>query len=411
MKNILYGDGIHDDLPAIQEMLDCQAYVYLPAPKKNYLINGAIKLNSNQELKLDRYTRIMLGDYSNCCMLENKDMDSGNKNIKISGGIWDMNHRNQRPNPGHFADKEKGEILFWDWFSEPGNYDPNGKQPLNEYIGFCMRFFNIKGFTISDVTIENPVTYGIDLAFTENFTIENINFDYFEGSPKLWNLDGIHIEGGCINGYIHNLYGACHDDTVALTADDIIFGDIENITIDGIYGQNSHSAVRLLSKSHKVKNIRITNVYGTYYAYGIIISKYSELKEYRSEFSNITIDNFHASLCEGTTDVKGNECALIHFGYDMDVDNVVIEKLFRDETHINLPTIHLGNDCNIDCLSLSDCFQTNATDKPIAFIENEGTINKLYLKNIKQDEKLITGRGTVNNTYICEDTKRKVEDI
>ncbi|MDY5230564.1 MAG: hypothetical protein SPH44_05505 [Eubacteriales bacterium] len=405
MKNVLYGDGIHDDLPAIQEMLDCQAYVYLPAPKKNYLINGAIKLNSNQELKLDRYTRIMLGDYSNCCMLENKDMDSGNKNIKISGGIWDMNHRNQRPNPGHFADKEKGESLLWEWLSDPQNFDANGKQPIKVYTGICMYFFNIKGFTISDITIENPIIYGLDLSFVEDFTIENINFDYFEGSPKLWNMDGIHIEGGCKNGYIHNLYGACHDDTVAITSDDMVYGDIENITVDGIYGQNSHSAVRLLSRSHKVKNIHITNVYGTYYVYGVIISKYTKAKEYRSEFSNITIDNFYASLCEGTVDVKGNECALIHFGDDIDVENVVIEKLFRDETHINLPTIHLGNDCNINCLSISDCFQTNATDKPIAFIENKGIIDKLYLKNIKQDEELMNGSGTVNNTYICEGTK------
>ncbi len=409
MVNTLYGDGIHDDLPAIQEMIDSgTSLVYLPTPKKNYLICGPIKLCSNQELRLDRFTRIVLGERSNCCMLENKDMDSGNRNIKISGGIWDMNHNKQRPNPAHFADKEKGEVLFWDWFFTPGNFDSNGKQPLNEYLGFCMRFFNIDGFAISDITIENPVTYGMDLAFTENFTIENITFDYFEGSPNLWNLDGVHIEGGCKNGYIHNLYGACHDDTVALTADDIIFGDIENITIDGIYGQNSHSAVRLLSMSHKVKNIHITNVYGTYYAYGIIISKNSGLKEYRSAFSNITIDNIHASLCKGTKDVKGNECALIHFGYDMDIDFVSIDKLFRDETHINLPTVHLGNDCNINCLSLSDCYLTNATDKPICFIENEGKIRQLFLKNINQNDELISGRGTVSDTVNCEGKYEKM---
>ncbi|MDD6915105.1 MAG: hypothetical protein SOX82_03515 [Eubacteriales bacterium] len=400
MKNILYGDGIHDDLPAIQEMLDNQAYVYLPVPKKNYLICGTIKISSNQELKIDRYTRLMLGDYSNCCMIENKETKKGNKNIKISGGIWDMNHKNQRPNPGHFADKEKGELLLWEWVNESGQFDQNGKQPLNIYSGFCMQFFNIDGFTISDITFENPVTYGMDLAFVKNFTIENISFDYFEGSPKLWNMDGIHIEGGCKNGYIHNLRGACHDDTVALTSDDIFNGDIENITIDGIYGQNSHSAVRILSKSHKLKNIHITNVYGTYYVYGVMISKYTKQEEYRSDISNITIDNFYASLCKGTIDVEGNYCALIHFGNGIDVGNVVIEKLFRDETHINLPAIHLGTDSTIACLSVSDSVQTNTTDKPIAFIENEGVIDKLYLKNIKQDGKVIIGGGAINNMYI-----------
>ena len=38
-KYILYGDGIHDDYPAIQEMIDsgvCE--VSLPAPKQKYII-------------------------------------------------------------------------------------------------------------------------------------------------------------------------------------------------------------------------------------------------------------------------------------------------------------------------------------------------------------------------------------
>jgi len=403
MKHVLYGDGIHDDLPAIQELLDIQAYVCLPVPQKNYLISGPIKLNSNQELKLDRFTRVKLDDYSNCCMLENKNTDAGDRNIKISGGIWDMNHKNQRPNPTHYADKEKGEVLFWDWFHTPGNFDPNGKQPVKTYIGFCMQFFNIDGLIISDITIENPITYGINVAYTHNFTIENIRFDYFEGSPKLWNMDGIHIEGGCKNGYIHNLHGTCHDDTVALTTDDIIYGDIENITVDGIYGQNSHSAVRLLSRTHKLKNIHITNVYGTYYVAGVIISKYSEQKEYRADISNITIDNFYASFCEGTKDVTWTESGLISFGKEIDVRNVVIEKLFRDETHISLPTLSIGNDCKIDCLSISDCYQTNSTDKPMTFINNNGKINKLYLKNIKQDEELISGEGTIGVSHLCGD--------
>ena len=36
MKYQLYGDGIHDDYPAIQEMLDSgMQVVYLPVPEKN----------------------------------------------------------------------------------------------------------------------------------------------------------------------------------------------------------------------------------------------------------------------------------------------------------------------------------------------------------------------------------------
>lgn len=400
MKHVLYGDGIHDDLPAIQEMLDNRSYVYLPPPEKNYLIGKAIGLSSGQELKLDRFSKIMLADHSDCCMLENKNPETGDKNIKVSGGIWDMNHKNQRPNPAHFADKEKDELLHREWINEQAKSGSCCKIPI--YSGFCMIFFNVTGLTLSDITIENPVTYGIDAAFCENFTIENICFDYFEGSPKLWNMDGIHIEGGCKNGYIHNLSGTCHDDTVALTTEDLYSGDIENITVDGIYSRNSHSAVRLLSRAHKLRNVHITNIYGTYYVAGIIISKYSEEKKYRSVISNITIDNVYASFCNGTKDVTWTEGGLISFGSDIDVQNAVIEKLFRDEECKNLPAIHIGSGSNIGSLSVSDCRQMNFSGEPAAFIRNNGKIKKLYLKNIEQKEVLISGEGTVEASYDCD---------
>ena len=68
----------------------------------------------------------------------------------------------------------------------------------------------------------------------------------------------MHIEGGCRNGLIRNLHGACHDNMVAITSDDWLYGPIENITVDGIYAYNSHSAVRLLSARTPVKNINIS---------------------------------------------------------------------------------------------------------------------------------------------------------
>lgn len=402
LKHVLYGDGIHDDLPAIQEMLDNRSYVYLPPPEKNYLIGKAIRLSSGQELRLDRFSRIMLIEHSNTCMLKNRNAGTRDKNIKVSGGIWDMNHRFQRPNPAHFSDKKKGELSPGEWSRARADSDPYCKEPLPIYSGFCMMFFNVAGLTVSDITIENPVTYGIDVAFTENFTVENIHFDYFEGSPKLWNMDGIHIEGGCKNGYIHNLSGTCHDDTVALTTEDLYRGDIENITVDGIYGRDSHSAVRLLSRANKLKNVHITNIYGTYYVAGIIISKYSQEEKYRSAISNITIDNVYASFCMGTKDVTWTEDGLISFGSGIDVQNAVIEKLFRDEECKNPPAINIGDGSIIGSLSISDCRQMNFTGEPMEFIRNNGKIKKLYLKNIEQDEELLSGEGTVEALYSCD---------
>ena len=59
LKYTLYGDGIHDDTAAIQEMIDsgvCE--VSLPAPEKCYLISKPLVIPSNFKLKLPRYTII-----------------------------------------------------------------------------------------------------------------------------------------------------------------------------------------------------------------------------------------------------------------------------------------------------------------------------------------------------------------
>jgi len=72
----LYGDGIHDDTTAIQEMIDsgvCE--VCLPAPKVRYLISKPLIIPSNFSLKLPRYAEIKLADGSDCFMVQSKTVD------------------------------------------------------------------------------------------------------------------------------------------------------------------------------------------------------------------------------------------------------------------------------------------------------------------------------------------------
>lgn len=413
LNHKLYGDGIHDDLPAIQEMLDSgMKCVKLPVPEVNYLISGAIRVHSNQELNIDRNARIVLKDWSDSLMLKIGGKEEFCENVKVCGGIWDMNHNNQSPNPWHFPSPITGKTGY-EILRERGTYptifelpeEANGVNnldfPEDLYTGHCMSFTNIKRFYIGNLTIVNPVVYGMDLYMVEDFTVENIDFDYTEGSPKLWNMDGVHLEGYCKNGYIRNLKGACHDDAVALTSDDsFCTGPIENITIDGIYGDNSHSAVRLLSRVNPVKNVHITNVYGTYYAYAVVLSKYSELPE-RSGFENINMDNIYASLCPGTVDVPGNNRPVIWIGDNIDVKNLNVSNLHRNETHNPMSTIGIYEGSTVDRLSVSNCTQTNETDGKISFIENSGVINNLYVYNVDVgDGELIAKDGEIKNISI-----------
>ena len=50
MVHNLYGDGVHDDTAAIQEMIDASAEVALPMPKVHYLISKPLELHSKLEV-------------------------------------------------------------------------------------------------------------------------------------------------------------------------------------------------------------------------------------------------------------------------------------------------------------------------------------------------------------------------
>ena len=96
----LHGDGAGDDTEAIQALLDRgRSNVYLPPPKRNYLISKTLRIHSNQSLTLDRFTVIRLADKSDCTMITNDDHVKGNENIAIVGGVWDGNNMGQPPNP------------------------------------------------------------------------------------------------------------------------------------------------------------------------------------------------------------------------------------------------------------------------------------------------------------------------
>ena len=395
MINKLYGDGIHDDYPAIQEMLDSpDSLVYLPEPEKNYVISKTLLIGSNKELRLDRYTRVVLADNANCMMIENKNQNAGDVNITISGGIWDMNHKKQWQNPYHFPNPITG--LTWYEECEKAGYTRDKKQFSPFYSGHCFRFNNIEHFTFKNITIVNPVVYGLQMAYTTHFLIENIDFDYTEGSPKLWNMDGIHIEGGCKHGLVRNLHGACHDDTVAITSDDCLYGEISDITVDGIYADGCHSAVRLLSADLPVKNIHITNIYGTYYVYCVTLSNYYYFEGKKGHYDHITIDNIYASFCEGTVDVAGNYCALIPIDREVEVGDLLITNVYRDETRCNQPTFCLNAGSIIHKLTIKNCTQNNLTGNNMNFFDNYGDIDKLLIKNIDcGKDKKILNNGTI----------------
>jgi hypothetical protein len=243
------GEGKTDDWRAFQDALDSGSGLVV-VPYGSYLIGKPLKIASGTLLKAHRRALIRLGAGS-CTgpedfFLTNREESGGSRNIAIEGGIWDYNNiENPR---------------------KPDLFDLTGP------TGQMFFFKKVKGLTLNGLTLADPSAYYITLRETEDFLIENIDF---EAPHLMGNQDGVHFSGFCKNGVVRNLRaattGATNDDFIALNADDphgrneavnLIDGPIENIFIDGVYAKSCYTFVRILSVGSLIRNIEINNIRG-----------------------------------------------------------------------------------------------------------------------------------------------------
>ncbi len=386
--SILYGDGIHDDTLAIQELIDsgvCE--VVLPTPKVHYLISKPLELPSNFRLVLPRFAEIKLAKDSNCVMLRNKMVedraeriqpcifdfinefspDHPCNNIEVVGGIWNCNNLEQKPNP--IAERDN-----------------------SGYSGFGMLFYNVTNLRISSLTMKDPVTFSITFDTVSYFSVDNIVFDFNYGNPIAANMDGVHLNGNCSYGKMTNLQGTCYDDLVALNAEEGTVGPITNIDIDGIYAEDCHSAVRLLTVTQPVEYINIRNVFGTYFQYCIGLTKFytGEAKGY---YDGINLENIFVSKAERLPVYnKGNSriFQIIFIERDLKIRNLKISGLYRKEKLIPVETILVDANTVINNMTLENISIENHTDAPeVPLMTVNGTIENLDARSIFVDGKKV----------------------
>ena len=287
------------------------------------------------------------------------EKDDACHDFEIEGGIWDFNNQNQDPNP-----------IYLRKFDE------------RHYLGHVMLFYNVRNFRLSNMTIKDPANYAVMIDIGSYFTVENITFDFNFGNPIASNMDGIHLNGNCHYGVIKNLQGACYDDLVALNAHEGSGGDITNIEIDGIFAENCHSAVRILTVNQKIEHITISNVFGTYYQYCIGFTKHypGEMTGYCDA---ISLTNIHASKSERLPIQEahmGNKN--YHFPFIWIQGQIIVKRLSIDHLHrreYNNPvdTIRVDKDAVVDELLVYDLTVENHTNGKCEEIVNLGTIKKM----------------------------------
>lgn len=394
-KYELFGDGINDDTLAIQEMLDSGvSEVFLPAPKKHYSISKTLKIHSNQTLRLAETTLIKLLPNSSCRMITNAEKDA--HDISVIGGIWDYNNLNQRENPLYSRRESFSKLTH-------SNCDPNHvvTHELLGEMGVVINFAHVTRLRVSDLTIKNPVTFCLQIAYVTHFTIENIFFDENFGNPTAENMDGIHVDGGCHYGSIRNVQGTCYDDIVALNADDCYDGPITNISIDGVYGTNSLRGVRLLSIKSLVENISISNVFGTFYQNCIGLTYFYPKNGSRGKMSHISIRNIYGKNAHRRPEYQKGDDSFFRFAFvwvdgDIDIDQVTIDNLYRNEEISHVETLKVCKGAKIKTLSLSNILHQRTTDTPTTLFLNEGEIDKLYMYNVDpSNDKLLENNGVI----------------
>ena len=382
MTPTIYGDGIQDDTAGIQARLDQrQALVALPTPAANYLISRPLVLHSNQTLKLDRFALIRLAPASSCLMLMNDDADGGNENVSVEGGIWDMDNVRQEENPIVKlirAVKQQNQRVA---------YDPA------RYLGICMRFVNVRNFRMASLTFRDPVTFCTQFAKLTHFVIDDITFDFQHWNPHPYNMDGIHLDGGCRFGRITNLHGATYDDLIALNADDLegespFHGPIEDITIDGIYCRDCHSGIRLLSTCSPVRRINVSNVYGTFFMYAIGFTKWAHHRQTEGCFDAITLRNVQMAKAPRYPHYMRDrvpEFPVIWFEKGTRTRNLRIDDFHRCEEATAIETIRVDAGATIESLVLTNpsCLSSVAAGFPL--LVNHGTIEKLTLLAALED--------------------------
>ena len=224
-------------------------------------------------------------------------------------------------------------------------------------------------------------------------------FEQTQGNPTLENMDGIHVDGHCRFGLIRNVQGTCYDDIVALNANDGYDGPIEDIEIDGVFGEHSLRGVRLLSTKSPVSRITVSNVFGTFYQNCISLTYYNPRTGIRGRMSHIVLENIFGENAERKPEYRKKpeyEFSYVWVDSDLDIDHLSISGLYRTEHLGDIETVRILPGTRIDTLSLSNVQFRNETGKPAALLRNDGSIGKLYLYDVDAGEdEVLVNEGTI----------------
>lgn len=348
-----------DDL---QKLLDGGGAVVFPGGE--HLISRPLLISDRTTLVCSPRTHLKLTDGANCPIIRNRDKGREmTRGITIEGGTWDGNNLQQQ------RDQHKDEMI--------ARFSSLYGDKLYPHL---MGFTYVEDFALRGVTVKDPEAFAVQLTATSRFTVADVTFDFNMARP---NMDGIHVNGFARDGHITNLKGSTNDDLVALNADEGSFAcdhcDIENITIDGLYGgDNGWTAVRLLSRSAKLRSIAIRNIFGAYRYNAVSFTHWAKEAGDYGWFDGIALDGIFASSARKSGEGHGGliwfQPGVHHVG-TVTIDNVM--RIDEPDAFNKVHTIDVPGDVNIDNLVIGHVRQRVPDAKELVRIADRARIRHL----------------------------------
>lgn len=352
----------------LQALLDKRGTVRFPDGE--YILDKPLIIHDDTHLILGKTTVLRVADHACCALLDNDGLYTGTRNhdITIEGGIWDGN------NAAQTREFIPDENLPCD----------ERKYISNTLLVLVMRMVHIDRLTLRDITYRDPTTYAVHIADARYFHVENITLDYDLNKP---NMDGVHIQGPARFGVIENVMGDANDDHVALCANgtmrsEITHGDIEDVTIRGVYCKNGYTGVRLLSCGDAIRNISISEIHGQFRFYAVSFTHHYPIRGRNVLLENIHISDVYASKSTDAypaAHVQGNIWnPILWFAQDVNCRNVTIENVYRDERNpdTKAPTVQIDENVSIDRLTLRNIRQRFSGEE-IPVLVNRGNVGTL----------------------------------
>ena len=155
-----------------------------------------------------------------------------------------------------------------------GNYAGQSGLP---YPNVGIGFYGVDHLTLNGFTMNNSKGFAVHVVNVTSPLIEHITVNNCTAAP--YGQDGIHVNGPANNTTIDDIKGCTGDDFVALNADDTaavealgpggLGGVIDTASVTNLQPNNAVSVIRLLSGTHLINHIVVSDVKGT--ARGVVL--------------------------------------------------------------------------------------------------------------------------------------------